>query len=158
MSTLAILDRSVQKTNIWLRDINYELGWFTLQRGYLALRAVLHALRDRLTVQEVAQFAAELPIFIRGVYYEGWNPARTPVRSRGKELFLRQVRADFAHTRNPDVDAEEITRAIFRVLRKHISAGELGDIKALLPKELRALWPAEDKEPAAPVCEYRAAR
>ena len=141
MSTLAIINRSVQKTNIWLRDVNYELSWFTFQRGYLSLRAVLHALRDRLTVQEVAQLGAQLPIFIRGIYYEGWNPAQTPVKSRGKELFLRQVREDFAHTRNPDIDAEHVTRAILRVLCKHVSKGELDQIKVLLPRELREFWP-----------------
>jgi uncharacterized protein (DUF2267 family) len=141
MSTLAILDKSVQKTNVWLRDVNYELQWFTFQRGYLCLRAVLHALRDRLTVAEVAQLGAQLPIFIRGIYYEGWSPSRTPIKSRGKELFLRQVRAEFAHTRNPDVDAEEITRAIFRVLNKHISKGEIEQVRALLPRELREVWP-----------------
>ncbi len=145
MSTLAILDRSVQKTNVWLRDVNAELSWFTFQRGYLALRAVLHALRDRLSTPEIAQFGAQLPIFIRGIYYEGWNPAHTPVKSRGKDLFLRQVRSQFAHTRNPDIDAEEITRAIFRVLAKHISGGELEQVKHLLPHELRDLWPKAAK-------------
>jgi uncharacterized protein (DUF2267 family) len=98
-------------------------------------------LRDRLTTQEVAQLGAQLPIFIRGIYYEGWNPARTPIKSRGKELFLRQVREQFAHTRNPDVDAEHVTQAIFRVLCKHISQGELDQVKATLPRELRAFWP-----------------
>jgi uncharacterized protein (DUF2267 family) len=141
MSTLAILNKSVQKTNIWLRDVNYELSWFTFQRGYLALRAVLHALRDRLTIQEVAQLGAQLPIFIRGIYYEGWNPAKTPVKSRGKEVFLREVRAQFSNTRNPDVDAEHVTRAILRVLCKHVSKGELEQVKAILPRELREFWP-----------------
>jgi uncharacterized protein (DUF2267 family) len=144
MPTLPLLNRSVQKTNVWLRDVNYELSWSTFQRGYLSLRAVLHALRDRLTTQEVAQFAAQLPIFIRGIYYEGWNPARTPIKSRGKELFLRQVRAEFAHTRNPDVDAEHITRAIFRVLQKHVSKGELEQLKMILPRELREFWPEQN--------------
>jgi uncharacterized protein (DUF2267 family) len=141
MRTLPIVNRSLQKTNVWLRDVNAALSWFTFQRGYLALRAVLHALRDRLTVPEVAQLAAQLPIFIRGIYYEGWNPARTPVKSRRKEAFLLQVQADFAHTRNPDVDPEEITRAIFRVLAKHVSKGEMEQVKGLLPRELREFWP-----------------
>jgi uncharacterized protein (DUF2267 family) len=141
MGKLPILEKSIQKTNIWLRDVNYELGWFTFQRGYLSLRAVLHALRDRLTTQEIAQLGAQLPIFIRGIYYEGWNPARTPIKSRGKELFLRQVREEFAHTRNPDIDAEHVTRAIFRVLCKHVSKGELAQIKGMLPRELREFWP-----------------
>ena len=142
MRTLPILDRSVQKTNIWLRDANYELGWFTIQRAYLSLRSVLHALRDRLTIQEVAQLGAQLPIFIRGLYYEGWNPGRIPRASRKKEAFLAQIRADFAHTRNPDVDTEHITRAIFRVLCKHVSEGELEEIKNLLPRDLREFWPS----------------
>jgi uncharacterized protein (DUF2267 family) len=141
MSTLSIVDRSIQKTNVWMRDVNYELKWFTFQRGYLALRAVLHALRDRLSLQEVAQLGAQLPIFIRGIYYEGWSPARTPIKSRGKQLFLRQVRAEFAHTRNPDVDPEEIARAIFRVLNKHVSKGEIDQIRGTLPRELREFWP-----------------
>jgi uncharacterized protein (DUF2267 family) len=140
MRELAIVNKSVQKAHIWLRDVNYELSWFGFQRGYLALRAVLHTLRDRLTTQEVAQLGAQLPIFIRGIYYEGWNPAQTPVKSRGKELFLRQVRAEFAHTRNPDVDAEHITRAIFRVLSKHVSKGELDQVRAVLPRQLREFW------------------
>lgn len=143
MSTLAILDRSVQKTNVWLRDVNCELSWFTFQRGYLALRAVLHALRDRLSTSEVAQFGAQLPIFIRGVYYDGWTPSRTLIKSRGKELFLRQVQAEFAHTRNPDIDAEAVTRAIFRVLCKHISGGELEQVKHLLPHGIREFWPEQ---------------
>jgi len=138
---LGILDRSVQKTNVWLRDINYELSWFTFQRGYIALRAVLHALRDRLSTPEIAQLGAQLPIFIRGIYYEGWNPAKTPIKSRGKELFFRQVRAEFKHTRNPDIDPEEVSSAIFRVLAKHVSKGELDQVRALLPRELRELWP-----------------
>ena len=138
---LGILDRSVQKTNVWLRDINYELSWFTFQRGYIALRAVLHALRDRLSTPEIAQLGAQLPIFIRGIYYEGWNPAKTPIKSRGKELFFRQVRAEFKHTRNPDINPEEVSSAIFRVLAKHVSKGELDQVRALLPRELRALWP-----------------
>ena len=141
MSTLAILDRSIQKTYIWLRDINYELGFFTIRRGYLSLRAVLHALRDRLTTPEIAQLGAQLPIFIRGLYYEGWNPSQTPVKSRSKNLFFRQVRAEFMHTRNPDIDPEQVTRAIFRVLAKHISKGELDQVRAILPQELRDLWP-----------------
>jgi uncharacterized protein (DUF2267 family) len=140
---LAVLDRNIQATNIWLRDVNYELSWFTDRRSYLALRAVLHALRDRLTTPEIAQLGAQLPIFIRGVFYEGWNPARTPVKSRGKETFLRQVRSEFAHTRNPDVDAEEVTRAIFRVLAKHISKGELEQIEGLLPRDIRQFWPQQ---------------
>ena len=144
MPALPILDRTIQKTNIWLRDAVYELDWVSTQRAYLAFRAVLHALRDRLTVHEVAQLGAELPIFIRGIYYDGWNPAKTPVKNRRVGAFLEQIRKEFAHTRNPDIDAEHVARAILRVLHKHVSEGELNQIKHLVPHELRKFWPVGD--------------
>jgi uncharacterized protein (DUF2267 family) len=142
MTAVRILDRTMQKTNIWLRDALYELDWTNKQRAYLALRAVLYALRDRMSVAEIAQLGAELPIFLRGVYYEGWKPAHTPVKNRKRDAFLAQVRSEFSHTRNPDVDPDHIARAILRVLCRHVSPGEMEQIKHLFRRELRDLWPA----------------
>jgi uncharacterized protein (DUF2267 family) len=53
---------------------------------------VLHALRDRLTVNEAAQFGAQLPMLVRGIYYEGWDPTRLPVKMN-REEFLQRVPA-----------------------------------------------------------------
>jgi uncharacterized protein (DUF2267 family) len=78
MSTtdLEVFDTTVHKTNSWLHELMEELGWSDRHKAYLALRATLHALRDRLTVQGVAQLGAQLPMLIRGFYYEGWVPSR----------------------------------------------------------------------------------
>src|SRR6185369_10762255 len=46
--------------------------------AYRVLRAWLHTLRDRLTVQASAHFAAQLPDLIRGIFYAGWNPSGVP--------------------------------------------------------------------------------
>ena len=102
---------------------------------------MLHAVRDRLSVEEFAQLGAQLPILVRGIYYEGWNPAHTPVQNRKREAFLSQVKSEFAHTRNPIVDPEQVVRAILRVLCKHVSQGEMNQIKGLLPHDLRRFWP-----------------
>jgi uncharacterized protein (DUF2267 family) len=153
MMGVAILDRTVQKTNVWLKDACAELEWTNSQRAYLALRAVLHALRDRLSAEEIAQLGAQLPIFIRGIYYEGWNPARTPVRDRKRKAFLAQVQAEFAHTRNPSVEPERVVRAILRVLCKHITGGEMTQIKGLFHQDVRILWPNEKQ--AQPSMEAR---
>jgi uncharacterized protein (DUF2267 family) len=67
------------------------LGWPNRHKAYLALRATLHALRDRLTVEEVAQLGAQLPTLIRGFYYEGWDPTGKPLRVRHKEQFLARL-------------------------------------------------------------------
>ena len=61
-SGLAVFDTTLQKTNAWLKEVMDELGSSDRHQAYLALRAVLHALRDRLTVEEVAQLGAQLPM------------------------------------------------------------------------------------------------
>jgi len=68
-TSLAAFDSTLQTTNIWLNDILGQLGWQDHHRAYHALRAVLHALRDRLTVDQAAALAAQLPMLVRGFYY-----------------------------------------------------------------------------------------
>jgi uncharacterized protein (DUF2267 family) len=138
MTGLEAFDTTIHKTNIWLNDIMYELGWDDRHMAYLGLRTTLHALRDRLTVEETAQFAAQLPMLIRGIYYEGWDPTGKPHKARHKEEFLAPVRDHFRN--DPRVDAEEVARAVFKVLTRRISEGEIEDVKHLWPKELNALW------------------
>jgi len=139
---LEVFDTTVQKTHTWLMDIMKELRWEDQYKAYLALRAALHTLRDRLTVEEAVQLGAQLPMLIRGFYYEGWNPKGKPIKERHKEKFLCHIHDYFKH--DPDVDPERVARAVFKVLTKRTSEGELKDIKGLLPKELCELWPMSE--------------
>lgn len=132
-------DSTIQTTNIWLNDILERLGWQDSYRAYHALRAVLHALRDRLTVEQAAALAAQLPMLVRGFYYEGWHPHGKPVKERHKEEFLAHIADAFRD--DPDVDPEQVTRAVFQVLAKHVTVGEIESVKQSLPTELRSLWP-----------------
>jgi uncharacterized protein (DUF2267 family) len=136
---LDVFDRTLHKTNIWLNDLMQELGSEDRHEAYLALRAALHALRDRLTVEEAADLGAQLPMLIRGFYYEGWDPSGKPLRERHKEQFLARIRQEF---RSQDgIDPEQVARATFVVLAKRISEGEIEDVQHVLPAEIRNLWP-----------------
>jgi len=138
MTGLDVFDTTVHKTHAWLHDIMQELGWEERHKAYLALRTTLHALRDRLSVEETAQLGAQLPMLIRGLYYEGWNPTGKPEKIRHKTAFLAPIRDHFRD--DWQVDPEEVARAVLKVLTQHVSEGEIADIKHCLPTELRALW------------------
>jgi uncharacterized protein (DUF2267 family) len=146
MSTTNIeaFDTTVQKTNEWLRDISRELGDENRRHAYLALRGTLHAIRDFLPIEESAQLSAQLPMLVRGIYFEGWNPSDTPAEDRSLESFLS--RTEHALERalwNEDhgIDSEHAARAVLRVLSDRISAGEIEQVRHVLPKHVRKLWP-----------------
>ncbi|MCU1257870.1 MAG: hypothetical protein JWO80_755 [Bryobacterales bacterium] len=142
MSTtgLEVFDRTLHKTNIWLKDLMERLDGSDRQEAYVVLRATLHALRDRLTIEEVAQFAAQLPMLIRGFYYEGWDPTGKPLKLRHREEFLTRISQNL---RPHDIDPEQASRAVFQVLAQRISEGEIEDIEHVLPSEIRDLWPSK---------------
>ncbi len=129
-----IIDRSVEKTHIWLDELAGQLGVDDHRQAYRVLRAYLHALRDRLTVDEAAQLGAQLPELIRGIYYEGWNPSSTPVRYRGYAEFLDRIAADAEL--DGETSASYAVGAAATVLRRHVSAGEIDDVRAQLPEDL----------------------
>ena len=143
---LDVFDTTVHRTNAWLNELMQELVWPDRAGAYLALRATLHALRDRLTVEEVAQLAAQLPMLVRGFYYEGWDPTGKPLRIRRKEEFLERIVQEFR--RDDPIDPESVACAVFTVLARRISEGEIEDVKHILPAQIRSLWPEEDRSAA----------
>ena len=141
MSGFDPFDKAVHKAHVWLNEIAERMGdGTTKQQAYAALRAVLHALRDRLNVNEAAQLAAQLPLLVRGVYYEGWDPAKTPLKIRHREEFIDLVRNHLGKIDN--VEPEAAAKAVFGVLREHVSAGEIEDVLAEMPQEIRQLLAA----------------
>jgi uncharacterized protein (DUF2267 family) len=131
---------TVDKTNKLLRQIESAYGWPKEQRNqsYSALRATLHALRDRLTVDETAQLSAQLPMLVRGIYYDSWDPSHVPVKM-GREEFLQRVKSEFPH--QVEGGMEELTRTVFEALKAHVSEGEWHDVGAVLPHDLEKLLP-----------------
>lgn len=131
-------DRTVQETNEWLHELMEELHFENKQNTYIALRAVLHAVRDRLSPDEAVQMASQLPMLVKGFYYEGWSPAGKPKKIRHLDEFFKEIQENALRK---ELDVERVTRAVFKSLAKRLSPGEVEDIKGMFPKELNTLWP-----------------
>jgi uncharacterized protein (DUF2267 family) len=133
-------DVTLEKTNHVLHEIEQAYGWPRERRNqsYAALRTILHALRDRLTVQVTAQLAAQLPMLIRGIYYDGWNPSKVPVKM-DREAFLARVRQEFPYTVEGGI--QRLVDTVLQALRRHITEGEWDDLKSTLPKDLALALP-----------------
>jgi uncharacterized protein (DUF2267 family) len=141
MSTtgLDVLDHSLHTTHIWLGEIMAELGP-DRQVAYHALRAVLHALRDRLPLELAAHLGAQLPLIVRGIYYDAWHPVPETSRERHREAFLAHVAAGL-HGIRP-LDTELVTHTVLGTIGRHVAAGQAEKVRQALPGEIRALWPS----------------
>jgi uncharacterized protein (DUF2267 family) len=134
-SRLKVFDHSLNTAHIWVADVARQIGTDDRRFAYWVLRAWLHTLRDRLTVDGAAHFAAQLPVLLRGVFYEGWQPSRVPVRC-GPDQYSRR----FAErARIPVEDAPWMAATVTYAIASHLSPGQLSDALAQLPQRLRCL-------------------
>ena len=131
---------SLQKTYEWLEDVGNMLPFGDRQTAYHALRGVFHVLRDRLTPEEACDLAAELPTVLRGVYFEGYSPANKPEKMNERE-FLNQVKTRISPVAE-GLDAATCVAAVFHVLSKRVSVGEITHIRGCMPREYENLWSA----------------
>jgi uncharacterized protein (DUF2267 family) len=145
---LESFDHTVQLTHEWINELDRSLGWNNKGRSYHLLKSVLHALRDRLIVEEAADLAAQLPMLLRGAYYEQWRPAAVPERHKTKDDFLARVAAAFKPPQTLEHPGQAVI-AVFQLLSKKITSGEIDDVRHALPEDLRNIWPEKYKEPGA---------
>ena len=138
-SSVGTLDHTVQETNNWLKAIAEQLHVDDRQHAYNALRAVLHALRDRLPPETAVNFGAQLPMLVRGLYYEGWHMAGKPTKDRSAQEFADHV-LDELPPQFP-MDPLTVTRGVFEILWEKLDPGEFAKFMHHLPESLRSLKP-----------------
>lgn len=139
LTGLEVFDTTVQKTNEWLQEIMQELGTESKQEAYVVLRATLQTLRDRLPLEEAAHLGAQLPMLIRGIYYEGWRPS-LEVCKMHRDEFCSRVLEYFTRTALEDLNPEPAIRTVFQTLSRNIAKGEAQKIIQVLPSDLRDLF------------------
>lgn len=142
MAELDTIEKTVQLTHQWVNDVAQELNTDNKRRAFQGLRAMLHVLRDRIPLGEAANLGAQLPILLAGFYYEGWKPESTPTKSRTKTAFLEEIQQHLHNYSLDDgsLDPEQLARAVFKVLSARVTAGEVKDVRGILPDEVKELW------------------
>ncbi|WP_435005474.1 DUF2267 domain-containing protein [Tundrisphaera lichenicola] len=108
------------------------------QRAFQVHRTVPAALRDRLTKSEDVDLGAQLPMLLRGLMYEDWNPTSKPIKDRKKERIPEHIAKSF---RDDTEDFPKGGMSLFEILPSHVFAGEIGDVKHVLPADIRKLRP-----------------
>lgn len=138
--TIHVFERTVHEAHDWVNELSGRLGWTSERDVLRLLRTVLCNIRDHLPVNEMAQFSAQLPIMLRGMYFEGWQPKNTPTKDRHVADFIAAVEDEVGDVLDY-LGTEDIT-AVFKVINARVSRGEVEDVRANLPQALKDMWPA----------------
>lgn len=134
---LEVFDKTLQTTNIWLDEITERIGP-DRHVAWHVLGAVLHVLRDRLPLELAVHLGAQLPLLVRGVYYDQWHLGVAPTRERSLDEFVARVAEGLRGMR--PVKPEEAARAVFRTLAHRLDPGLIAKVTEALPRPIRALW------------------
>ena len=137
---LEVIDSTVQKTYEWINELRDRLDWASDHDALRLLRVTLHQIRDRMHVNETAQLSAQLPLLVRGMFFEGWQPKKTPVKARHWAQFMAVVEEQVGEVLDYRGRGDVI--AVFKVINARVTRGEVEDVRACLPAELRDFWPA----------------
>jgi uncharacterized protein (DUF2267 family) len=124
----------------WIYAIEEECGWEEddQKQAFMALRAVLQELRSLLPLESAIHLSAQLPLIIRGLFFENWSTHTDQFKIRKKEDFLVAIATKLFPY--PGTNAETATKGILNVIRNKISEGEWDKIMAVLPTDLKELF------------------
>ena len=134
---LDVFDKTIQTTNIWLDELMAEIGP-DRQVAWHVLGVVLRGVRNRIPVPLAAHLGAELPLLVRGLYYDQFRPEHQPEHVRSLDEFLERIGEELGGTR--PVNVPDATGAVFRILSRHIDRGQVEKVRAALPEKVRAIW------------------
>jgi nucleotide-binding universal stress UspA family protein/uncharacterized protein (DUF2267 family) len=148
-SYAATVEHTLRTTNRWLRDVRRHLPEAKAAHAFRVTRVVLRVLRDHLSVDHVASLGAQLPLFLRGILYEGWDPTGKPQKPRHKIRFADEVQAQF-DCEGLD-EPEQAIHAVLAALGEHLTPGEVAKLKRALPHEIRGLWEIHMEPPATAI-------
>ena len=131
------------EANTFLKEYSKEMNLATdKEKAGRILSAILHALREVISVEESLQLIAQFPMFLKAVYVNGWTThKREKVKNMTEfiDLCRKYCGLTSVHDFESDELAENYIHTTFLLLRRYISLGELEDIRSELPKDLKSM-------------------
>lgn len=146
-------NKYVQDGEEFVREVAAETSapWDMI-RAFRILRAVLHTLRDGLPVTASLRLIAQFPMLLKAVYVDGWQSGGTIKSITTPGDFIEAVRkeggAGLIREFIKDSDVTQDVRAVFLVVKRHVSDGEMEDV-------LTAVSPALLQLLVVPAMEYQ---
>ena len=144
-------NKYVQEGEQFIREVAEQTNtpWDSI-RAFRLTRVVLHALRNRLPTATSLQLISQLPMLIKAVYVDGWKITDSSKSIRNVGDFIEAVREEGGSSLMSnfvnDQEVIQVVQAVFVVLRRHISEGEIEDVLATLPKVLRSMITGESDQ------------
>jgi len=137
---LEVIDHSVHLAHEWINELAGRLDWTSKRSALRLMRVTLHHIRDHLSPDELAQLSAQLPVIIRGFFFEGWVPKKAPIKERHAEDFIAFINNQMSNTE--EYRGRDDIKCVFDLLNARLSRGEIEDVRASLSEDLRQLWGA----------------
>ena len=108
------------------RGYNSYVQWFSFR---------IYRRTQRLDISH--HLGAQLPMLVRGIYYEGWRIAGKPTKDRHIDEFIGHVLKKLPP--QFPVDALTVSRGVFEALWEKLDPGEFAKLMIHLPASLRTL-------------------
>ena len=137
-------NKYAEEGNLFVKNLAKNLGHPNeTGRTGIVLRAVLHTLRERITISESFNMMAQLPMFLKAIYVDNWKYREKPIRL-DKEEFLKEVERhqnqygeyEFSWEKS----TEDIVKLVIKELSSYIAKGEFEDIMAQLPEDIETMF------------------
>ena len=137
-------NKYAQKGEEFVKEIAKELGCSNdIKKAGRILRSTLHVFRDQSSPEESLQLISQLPMLIKAIYVDGWRMNRQGNHIRRLDEFAAKVKEVDSFSGSEDFTSEEQSlsaiKAVFRVMKAHVSEGEIEDVRRTLPEGLRPL-------------------
>jgi uncharacterized protein (DUF2267 family) len=145
-TNISSLDRAVQNAVLWLNDIQTELGWENREIVYKATKAVLQTIRDRLPVSELFHFSTNLPIVLKGMLFEGYDPSEAKKEKiKTIQEFYDRIQTHYDPLQRDIVSGHQAAFGVINVLFNRIGEGEMRKVADNMPLKLKPLFKQRSK-------------